>query len=621
MSFLIDKLKERVEFIEKNASDSEKKEMLTELHDTFQTMDSAGVSNENDYRDFFYIMAHVPKMAKDSGLSKNQIAEASHIVFENRAEFPINTVYNFYKAVEAAVETIKKEAYPQGFEGNYIKSPHNLTKWVQAMREIYAFKTRGLDHKEAFKKVTERWNPMEKKDFKHWLDFYESNSHLSYKLAENQPGRVYYDFGGGIAPIGGMETPRARVPMAPMHEEMHEDMQQQQQKQEESPLSEKVRQLIGRLNSAEKIYTSNDFQKLLGPEHEAWLATLHQLKRKIQTSPLKNASTVDDLIERFGNQLRAKGMHKTASTLLKIAQPALGMGGDPMGGDPMGGLPMDASPAGNDDKNDPEAAMDEFLKGMGVRPDKDREKFEKHEKQQYEKEQEESGSLNMGSPAPPRAAPPPVGEGVAPMVDDVNDAEIVVSEDDYDLYKQAQIGAPPEPTPPKPEKSPLANPDDVGDNKIEEALKDITLTDVINKLEGLTQLYKNRPLARELTIVDLMMQQLGIASYFPNMAEATKSALDSNQYVLTRIEDILAKLRGANAVETGQLTELQNKLEEAEQTAAKKREQSEAAQTAPAPEEGPPGAPPAPSPAPEGPPSELAGPAPEVVPPGPGVRV
>ena len=36
-----------------------------------------------------------------------------------------------------------------------------------------------------------------------------------------------------------------------------------------------------------------------------------------------------------------------------------------------------------------------------------------------------------------------------------------------------------------------------------------------------------------------------MASYFPSLAEALKSAVDSNQYMLTRVEDIISKLRGA----------------------------------------------------------------------------
>ena len=42
-----------------------------------------------------------------------------------------------------------------------------------------------------------------------------------------------------------------------------------------------------------------------------------------------------------------------------------------------------------------------------------------------------------------------------------------------------------------------------------------------------------------------MMDRLGISSYFPTLAEATTKNLDATQYSLTRVEDILSKLRGS----------------------------------------------------------------------------
>jgi hypothetical protein len=238
----------------------------------------------------------------------------------------------------------------------------------------------------------------------------------------------------------------------------------------------------------------------------------------------------------------------------------------------------------DDNDNDPDAAMDEFMENLGAKPDK--------------KKEEESEA-----------------------------DDLVVSEEEYDLYKKAQeVPGPVEPLP-----DPAIKPTQQdGDEAIEAALKHVTVRDIILKLEGLTQLYKNRPLARELTIVDLMMDAVGISSYFPNLAEATKSALDSNQYVLTRIEDVLAKLRGAEAAESGQLDILKQKLEKAEDNDSQKRQQKEQANMVPgpaAPPVGPGEALPAAPPqgAPEAPPMakevpELAAPVEVEAPKQPGVR-
>jgi hypothetical protein len=51
-----------------------------------------------------------------------------------------------------------------------------------------------------------------------------------------------------------------------------------------------------------------------------------------------------------------------------------------------------------------------------------------------------------------------------------------------------------------------------------------------------------------------MMDKLNISAFFPSLAEASSKSLESNQYALTRVEDILSKLRGS--VETPKHMEL-----------------------------------------------------------------
>jgi hypothetical protein len=42
-----------------------------------------------------------------------------------------------------------------------------------------------------------------------------------------------------------------------------------------------------------------------------------------------------------------------------------------------------------------------------------------------------------------------------------------------------------------------------------------------------------------------MMDQLNLSSFFPGLAEASSKSLESNQYALTRIEEVLSKLKGS----------------------------------------------------------------------------
>jgi hypothetical protein len=42
-----------------------------------------------------------------------------------------------------------------------------------------------------------------------------------------------------------------------------------------------------------------------------------------------------------------------------------------------------------------------------------------------------------------------------------------------------------------------------------------------------------------------MMDQLNLSSFFPGLAEASSKSLESNQYALSRIEEVLSKLKGS----------------------------------------------------------------------------
>jgi hypothetical protein len=86
--------------------------------------------------------------------------------------------------------------------------------------------------------------------------------------------------------------------------------------------------------------------------------------------------------------------------------------------------------------------------------------------------------------------------------------------------------------------------DDQGD-AVEGVLKNTTVSDVIKRLERLSNIFRTREVPRQLALVDMMLDSLGIGSFFPGLGEAIRSALESNSYCSTRIEDVLTKLRGS----------------------------------------------------------------------------
>jgi hypothetical protein len=67
---------------------------------------------------------------------------------------------------------------------------------------------------------------------------------------------------------------------------------------------------------------------------------------------------------------------------------------------------------------------------------------------------------------------------------------------------------------------------------------------VINRLEGISKVLKMRDLVRELSKTDIMLSDLGLASYFPEITDAISKLIEGFGYSSNRIEGVIAKLRG-----------------------------------------------------------------------------
>jgi hypothetical protein len=83
---------------------------------------------------------------------------------------------------------------------------------------------------------------------------------------------------------------------------------------------------------------------------------------------------------------------------------------------------------------------------------------------------------------------------------------------------------------------------------LDSAFKNVSISDIVNKLEDLTNLFKNREIPRQLAIVDLMLDKVGLSSVFSELSEASGKSIEANNYILSRVENILSKLRGSIGV-------------------------------------------------------------------------
>jgi hypothetical protein len=489
-----------------------------------------------------------------------------------------------------------KKAYPNYDQYMYIPGQHNTGKWLEAVRKIYQMETTGQNRVKSIRQITSGWNIMETHDFLNWLRYYEEGTHLKYKMAQ-----LWYENGAPGYFLHVKPDPVKEPEPTVSGKDIDFAKTHAGDDSEKRITIEKQRnKIIGRLDSAEKLLRSPDGQSFAGNELEALMEAIYQLKKKIQlVNKLSTSTTLyDDMIIRQANVLQRDGFTKAASWLHSQAQannppPAdkeIGKAGPvnvlpppvspespsaPLHPGAPGGLPAmgpgmsQNAPAATGVPNAGPNDNAPNLAGAGSGP---------------------TGTIGNGVATPmPQDDPKPAG--IANFLDRMNngntvdkaaaeDDELEVADPEIDMMvTEAQALDPittdpapaartPAPAPKAPKlnapatEKPLevteddiaqpprardvaSNDASVFDAKVDAIFADLKVDDVVAKLEDLAKIFKTREVPRQLAVVDMMLDSLGLASYFPSLSEAQNKALESNNYISTRVEDILSKLRGA----------------------------------------------------------------------------
>lgn len=515
-----------------------------------QMMSKIGVFSEEDHKCFFYVLMHTKKIANDilsHKIAGEDLSKLSHMVYTNRNEYPINTILDFYRAVDNGLRQlglpINKKAYPIPLSGIRAKTPHNVGKWMHKMREIYVEVHEGNNFNEAFDTLTKDWDVMEKQDFKYWMHFYQEDVHNKYKVAK---GADYYQLGGDGPPIIPMDVLKADLPMPNMQQFQHAEEDAAAKKEQEDlrkeELDKKIKSIDGRLRSALKLISDPDVQRELEKRldisiHE-FVKTLQDMQRHILLVPLKSAksNTLEDLIVRRGNVLIAQGHVYAGNFIKKLAQDTKAPPVDELS------VPEDLpAPSELSDIPEPSDLPDDTFEDEGSEAIAElarRMNYKDTEDVDDVSDVDDESAITVEAQALPEEPALPEEQIAEPLPSVEEEAIEVVDE------------------PPMPALETIKDPTDILDN--------IGVSDIIERLELVSNILKNREIPRQLAWIDLMMDKVGVASYFPSLAEATKSALESNQYMQTRIEDILSKLRGS--IEPDLQIDLTTTEEEAAQT-------------------------------------------------------
>jgi len=108
----------------------------------------------------------------------------------------------------------------------------------------------------------------------------------------------------------------------------------------------------------------------------------------------------------------------------------------------------------------------------------------------------------------------------------------------------------------------------------------INLEDAARKLDEVAGMLADRRIIRQLAEFDIMLDKIGIASMFPELAESQSKLIDAFSYALTRVTKMMGQLSNAKT-----LLEAGGPLPGAAQGASEQAEEPPAPETAPEPEE------------------------------------
>jgi hypothetical protein len=82
----------------------------------------------------------------------------------------------------------------------------------------------------------------------------------------------------------------------------------------------------------------------------------------------------------------------------------------------------------------------------------------------------------------------------------------------------------------------------------EELAGDIGLDDAATKLDEVAGMLADRRIIRQLAEFDIMLDKLGIASMFPELAESQSKLIDAYSYALTRVTKMMGQLANAKTL-------------------------------------------------------------------------
>lgn len=415
---------------------------------------------------------------------------------------------NIEKILNLVENEVKETfAYPNNTFQN-IEAAYDTKKWIKAMSSIKNMENKGVSKFDAVYSSTKGWEKVELDNFLKWMKYYESGDYLKYKYAS-----LWYH---GDSP-GYFLNIKDNNSAADFSLKVKEEQEEKEEK-----IEKQRKKILSRIESLEKQLSTKEAKELAGPEFDNLIEVIYDLKKKIRKlEKVADSNKIySDLFVRKASKCLSENKQFSYELLTKFAQ-TLAPAPPPAPIEPVGNpgnLPGEA-PGQVDSGNEPPSNPTPSSNISGVKgfinkiKGNDTKDVGKDELYVYDGE-----LLSVAQIVPPEATP--------------QQNELNITEKDL------------KPATPTTETSNKITVHDF-DHQIDNLFKNVTIEDVVAKLDELSQIFKRREIPRQLSIVDMMLDSLNLSSYFTSLSEASNRALESNNYISVRIDEILSKLRGA----------------------------------------------------------------------------
>jgi hypothetical protein len=451
-----------------------------------------GVDNERERNLVLYLDFFLDDLAEEMGrplpVDRGLVIQAAFEKLRGRKDVDLTDIR---RAVFAALAPVERKAYhnTMGLLEDNTRPQRDLGKWIGTLGEMFAAERAGESRNRAVDRLTRGWDPVERADFAQWMRYYEKGDHEKYGLRTTAAEEERMPPG---------ELMRKQLSMRAQPEQQPEQQKEPQpvpvrrtrgRPPRTSPktLQDRKSFIIGRLDAIRR-----ELRQFVGawPTH-VWnelYQTLADLEQQIVG--LRTESSMRDCLIRAAGLWERHGVAGGASAIRRIAQ-----GEDVVS-------QIEKALTGREYETKPGAPSPADMEGAGGLPPP-------------------AAPGDLG-PSPAEPAEAPMGSPPPEAMEELPEA----------------------PPPPKPEEEKPGKREGGPPGKDENPYSGSSVRDVLGVLEPLSSTFKERETVRKLSKVDMMMDGLGIVSYFPELGEIIARLIETDSYVSTRLEKIMNKLRG-----------------------------------------------------------------------------